>query len=218
VSRSSHQVVYATWFVSQCLRDLRVPGKLVFPWSCPPSQLLSDFSQFNHRVPQLLSIGWVLLSASDSFKQLLGLSEGSHARLQVHYIISNSVRTLDLPLSWISIWAGLSTSFCSVSSPFLSLQTRKISFRQEKFWVRAFNCGRATSTCPVLLERDSTSHPSTVQYFIQGPSLQVLKVSHQPGLLYILEGPSTSYLPRLSVSILSAGSQGFSPVSPVPNL
>jgi hypothetical protein len=34
------------------------------------------------------------------------------------------------------------------------------------------------------------------------------------GLWYILEGPPTSYLPKLPASILSAGLQGFTPVRP----
>ena len=57
---------------------------------------------------------------------------------------------------------------------------------------------------------------STVGHFIKGPSLYVLRVSHLPGLLGFCRVPPTSYLPRLSVSILSPGLQGFIPF-PSPN-
>jgi hypothetical protein len=58
---------------------------LVYLWGCPPPQLLPASFQFNHRVPWLLSIGWVIVSASDSFRSLLCLSEGNHARLLFKY-------------------------------------------------------------------------------------------------------------------------------------
>jgi Na+/phosphate symporter len=61
VSRALYQLVYAAWLVAQCLRDLEGPGQLrllVFPWGCPPSQLLPAFRKFNHRGPRLLSIVW----------------------------------------------------------------------------------------------------------------------------------------------------------------
>jgi hypothetical protein len=46
---------------------------------CPP-QLLSAFPEFNHKGQQLLSIGWVQISASDSFSCLLSCREGRHDR------------------------------------------------------------------------------------------------------------------------------------------
>ena len=53
----------------------------------------------------------------------------------------------------------------------------------------------------------------TVGHFIYGPSLWVLWVSQLPGLWYILEDPSTSYLPGLPFSTLCwlSGLQSFSP-------
>jgi hypothetical protein len=55
--------------------------EIAFLHRSSPSQLLPAFPQLNHRGPWLLSIGWVLVSASDFFCCLLGLSESSHARL-----------------------------------------------------------------------------------------------------------------------------------------
>ena len=48
-----------------------------------------------------------------------------------------------------------------------------------------------------------------VGHSIFGPSLWVLRFSHLPGFWYILEGPSTTYLPRLHVSIFSTSLKEF---------
>ena len=74
---------------------------------------------------QLLSVGWVQITASDSFSCLLSLSQGSHDRSHFcdRSIPSvNSVRPWVPPLSWIPLWACHWTSFSSNSFPFLSLQ------------------------------------------------------------------------------------------------
>ena len=52
---------------------------LVFAWGHHPPQLLPPFPKFSHRDPGILFIGWVLVSAFDSFNCLLGLSGGSRA-------------------------------------------------------------------------------------------------------------------------------------------
>ena len=49
-----------------------------------------------------------------------------------------------------------------------------------------------------------------------GPSLGLLRVSHLPNMWYSMEPAPTSYLLRLPVSILSCGTQSFSPF-PLPN-
>ena len=91
-------------------------------WSCTALQLLPAFPQFNHRDPQLLSIGWVLASASDCFRCLLSFSEGVILGSCLNHSISNTVRVLGLSFSWIPIWACYWTSFLLCSSPILSLQ------------------------------------------------------------------------------------------------
>jgi hypothetical protein len=50
------------------------------PVRSPFSSNSFSLSQFNNRGQLLLSIGWVQISASDTFSCLLGLSEGSHDR------------------------------------------------------------------------------------------------------------------------------------------
>ena len=122
---ASYQLVYAAWLVAQCLRDLGSPNQLrllVFPWGHPPPQLLPTFPQFNHR-GQLLSISWMLVSASDSFSCCWAFQRVAilGSCLPAHHSISNSAShrpplALDptLGLSW--------TSFLSCSSSFLSLQ------------------------------------------------------------------------------------------------
>ena len=69
----------------------------------------------------------------------------------------------------------------------------------------------------------------SVGHFISDVSLWVLRFSHLSGSWYILEGPSTSHLMRLYISIHSAGPWGFTtgspqqyliifPLSPAPSL
>ena len=58
------------------LRDYR----LIETAGLPPPQLLPAFPYFNRRGQQLLSIGWVQISTSDSLSCLLVLSEGSDGR------------------------------------------------------------------------------------------------------------------------------------------
>jgi hypothetical protein len=60
-------------------------GSRLFETPAPPtgSPFFSasvSFPEFNNRGQLLLSIGWVIISASDSFSCLLGLLEGSHDR------------------------------------------------------------------------------------------------------------------------------------------
>jgi hypothetical protein len=75
--------------------------------------------------------------------------------LWVFHSLSNSVRSWDLSLSWISLWACCWTFFSSGSSPFLSLQF----FQTGTIMVQCFDCGMATPSliwCPVfMLEVDS---------------------------------------------------------------
>jgi hypothetical protein len=59
-------------------RSVKTAG---LPKGLPFSSASSSFSSIHHMGPQLLSIGWILESAYDSFICLLGLSESSHARL-----------------------------------------------------------------------------------------------------------------------------------------
>lgn len=91
--------MYAAWLVAQCLRDLggsRLVETAALPMRSLPPQLLPGFPQFNHRGPWLPSIGWVLVSTSDSYSYLLGLSEGSHAGL-----LSASTEFLKLKILWV---------------------------------------------------------------------------------------------------------------------
>jgi hypothetical protein len=96
-------------------------------WECWSSHwaalLLSFFQPFLNSTTGVPGF-CPFVSASDSFSCLLGLSEGSHARLllQAYHSVSNSVRPQGLLLSWIPIWTCHWTSFLSRSSPFLSLQ------------------------------------------------------------------------------------------------
>jgi hypothetical protein len=62
---------------SQGSRLIKIAGP---PTGSPFSLASFSLSYFNNSGQQLLSIGWVQRSASDSFSCLLGLSEGSHAR------------------------------------------------------------------------------------------------------------------------------------------
>jgi hypothetical protein len=50
------------------------------PMGLPSSSASSSLSPIHPQGPWLLSIGWVLVSASESFSYLLDLSEDSHAR------------------------------------------------------------------------------------------------------------------------------------------
>jgi hypothetical protein len=99
----------------------------------------------------------------------------------------DSVRFPGLPVSWITIWACHWNSFLSCSSLFCSCSS---FFRQEQFWVRAFDCEMAN------VSHHFMSYPSTwggiykfplptVEHY-ERPSLWVLRVSHLPGPLYIL--------------------------------
>jgi hypothetical protein len=106
-------------------------------WSCTALQLLPAFPQFNHRDPQLLSIGWVLASASDCFRCLLSFSEGVILGSCLNHSISNTVRVLGLSFSWIPIWACYWTSFLLCSSPILSLQFLQIGTIPGQ----CFDCG-----------------------------------------------------------------------------
>jgi hypothetical protein len=78
----------------------------------PPTVSFS-FSIIQPQGQQLLSLGWVQISASDSFSCLLGISEGSLDRslfVSAHSL-SNSVRPWGFPLIWIPLWACHWTSF-----------------------------------------------------------------------------------------------------------
>ena len=84
------------------------------------------------------------------------------------------------------------------------------SFRQKQLWIRIFDCGMVTpSLTRFLLSlcwRWVLQVPSLHCRSFHLRSLWVLRVSHLPGLWYILEYPPTSYVWRWPVSILSAGS------------
>jgi hypothetical protein len=102
----SHQLVHDIHLVVQLLKDLEGPDQLrllVFLQNRPSPQLLSVFPQFNNTGHLPLSIGWVEITASDSFSCLLGLS-GTVAMIDPFlwalHSLSNSVRPWDLPLSW----------------------------------------------------------------------------------------------------------------------
>jgi hypothetical protein len=63
----------------------RSPGSRLIETAGPPTGFPSSSASFslflfNHRDQQLLSIGWVQISASDSFSFLLCLLECGHAR------------------------------------------------------------------------------------------------------------------------------------------
>jgi hypothetical protein len=73
--------LYAACLVAQCLERSPGPSQLrllVFPWDDLPPQIFPTFPKFNYGGSGLLSIGWVLVSASDPFSCLLGFSEGNH--------------------------------------------------------------------------------------------------------------------------------------------
>jgi hypothetical protein len=82
------------------------PGQLrllVFPWGCPPLQLLPAFPQKGSST----SVHWLDASICIQLFQLLvgplrAAMLGSSQ--QAHHSISNSVRAPDLPLGWIPIW------------------------------------------------------------------------------------------------------------------
>ena len=87
----------------------------------------------------------------------------------------------------------------------------------QQFWIRVFDCGMATPP----LHRDVLSF--YWRWALQVPSphcrafhLRSLPLSPEslslPRSLVHPRGSPTSHLPRLPVSILSAGPQGFSPV------
>ena len=149
------------------------------------------------------------LSASDSLSCLLR-AYGGYDR---HTIWSVIVPSLRAP-SWARSHFGPVTErsflhsclhFCSCSS-----------FTQEQIWVRAFDCGMATPSLHLMpclfIGGELYKFP-----LLTGPSIWVMRVFNLPGLWYILEGPHISYLPRLSVSTFTTGTQGFSPVCHSPN-
>jgi hypothetical protein len=97
-----------------------------------------------------------------------------------------------LPIGGFFRWqpyARVTTPFCLPSS--LTVELKNTTFSIFSFFFSPLHC-RAL-------------HPRL--------SFWVLRVSHLPCLLYILEGPLPSYLLRLLVLILSAGPWGSSPVS-----
>jgi hypothetical protein len=184
----SYQLVYDVWLVAVSER-YQGPGHLrllVIPWVCPPPQLLLTFLQFNLRVPWLLSISWVLVSAPESFIYASGGSQRAAmlgSCLQVHHSISNIVRApgllLCLLLSCIPIWACHWISFSSGSSPFLSLpffQTWTIL--GQSFWLCVGNPIPLFDVLFLHWRWTLQVAPSSVDQFIQVPSVWVLRVSH----------------------------------------
>lgn len=163
---ASYQLVYAAWLVAQCLRDLGSPNQLrllVFPWGHPPPQLLPTFPQFNHR-GQLLSISWMLVSASDSFSCCWAFQRVAilGSCLPAHHSISNSAShrpplALDptLGLSW--------TSFLSCSSSFLSLQFFQTGtiLGQSFCFIWYLLMSRACHRCDAVLWIQSCQRSST---------------------------------------------------------
>ena len=75
---------------------------LVLLQSCPSPQLLSAFRNSTTEVHCFCPLVGCNATASDSFSCLLGLP-----------VCSNIVRPLDLPLSWIALWACCWTFFSS---------------------------------------------------------------------------------------------------------
>jgi hypothetical protein len=139
--------------------------------------------------------------------------------LWVLHSLSNSVRSWDLPLSWIPLWACQWTFFSSGSSPFPSLQF----FQKETIMSQRYDCGIAIPSftwCPVvLLEVGSISSlsllsgiSSKVPPFESWESLR----TPPPQISGAFWRIPPTYSPRLPVSILSAGPHGFSPF-PLPN-
>jgi hypothetical protein len=103
------------------------------------------------------------------------------------------------PLNSIPNWAFQWTSFLLRSSPFFPLQFLQTG---QKLLTMGWQPHPLhLKTCPFTGGGLYKFSVPTVEHFIQGPSLWVLRVSRLPGLWYILEGPPTSYLPRLLFSL-----------------
>ena len=84
-----------------------------------PPQLCLAFLKFNHSGQQLLSIGWMQVSTSDSFSCLLGLSEGSRDRPLFVSSLSNSVRPWGRPLTGPNLGLLLDFLFLRLSPIFV---------------------------------------------------------------------------------------------------
>ena len=100
--------LYAACLVAQCLERSPGPSQLrllVFPWDDLPPQIFPTFPKFNYGGSGLLSIGWVLVSASDPFSCLLGFSEGNHVPVCKHITAPLTMSGPWTPVRWIPIWA-----------------------------------------------------------------------------------------------------------------
>ena len=133
--------------------------------------------------------------------------------LWVLHNLSNSVRHWGLPLSWIPLCACHWTFSSSGSSPFPSLQFFQIGI----IMCQSFDCGMANPSltwCPVFLLEvgyiKSLSLLSVISSKVPPFEFWESLISQVSGAFW--RAPLTSYLLRLTVSILSVGPQGFSPI------
>ena len=125
--------------------------------------------------------------------------------------LSNSIRPWSLPLSWIPPWACCWTSFSSGSSPVLSLQFFQtgtvIGQILTVWWWQTYPSLDSLSFCWRWPLQVPSPHCRAfhLRSFLSFESWKSL-TSQVSGRF--------SYLPRLSVSVLSTGPQSFSPFPP----
>ena len=134
--------------------------------------------------------------------------------------LSNCIRSWSLCLTWVTCCACHWTFFSSGSSPFLSLQF----FQTEKKIMGEFRLwdGNSFSHLMPCLSAGGGLYKFPLhcrEFYLRSlPPFEFWESLTSQILWYILEGPPTSYLPRLPVSILSAGLQGLSPFPhPIPS-
>jgi hypothetical protein len=135
---TSYQLVYATLLMVKCLRDLGDPV-----WDCWSFYRVSLFLCFFQAFPNLTTGISSFCSLAGCKYLHLTLSAACwvfrsvvmrRSVLWVHHSLSDSVRSWDLPWSWIPLWVCLWTFLSSGSSsflfPFHCLQQFKFSFSQ----------------------------------------------------------------------------------------
>jgi len=111
-------------------------------WS-PSSSASSSLSLINHRGQQLLFIGWMHISASDTFSYWLGLLEDSY---KLDPFCECPIASVMVSCLMASSGAGShfgSDSVLPFPQDFLQ-SCLCSSFKREQFWARVFNCGMAT--------------------------------------------------------------------------
>ena len=201
---ASCQLTNTAWLVAQCLRDHGVHVSWDC-WSSPRVALLLSFFQIfpysNTRVSSFCPLvgckylHLILSAACWVFWRAIMMGPF----LLAHHSLSSSVRPWGLPMSWIPGWACRWTSLSSDSSPFLSLQFfQSRTIMSQSFWLWD---GNPFSHLMSSLSAWSGLYKfplPTVWNFIYGSSLWVLKVSHLPGLWYILECPAHLPPPKVA--------------------